>query len=107
MLLNSRINRSNSHFMSRRICIVVSFSWDTERLKRGVLVSRRHRLVAGLVARVHRFTYGDDRVLAAVFGGYKVKLDSQRDVKQRRALAVLALDNLSVGDTRQDAQPVL
>ena len=65
--------------------VVVALSRDTEGLEGCVLVSRRHRLVAGLVARVHRFAYGDDRVLATVFGCYKVKLDGQRDVEQRRA----------------------
>jgi len=89
------------------VSVVVALSRDTEGLEGCVLVSRRHRLVAGLVARVHRLAYGDNRVLAAVFGGYKVKLDGQRDVEQRRALTILALDNLSVGDARQDAQPVL
>lgn len=89
------------------VSVVVALSRDTEGLEGCVLVSRRHRLVAGLVARVHRFTNRDDRVLAAVFGCYKVKLHSQRDVEQRRALAVLAFNNLSVSDARQDAQTVL
>ena len=89
------------------VSVVVALSRDTEGLKGCVLVSRRHRLVAGLIARVHRFTNCDDRVLAAVFGGYKVKLDSQRDVEQRRALAVLTLDDLAISHARQDAQAVL
>lgn len=67
------------------VSVVVALSRDTEGLEGCVLVSRRHRLVAGLVARVHRFAYGDDRMLAAVLGCYKVKLDGQRDVEQRRA----------------------
>lgn len=87
--------------------VVVALSRDTEGLEGCVLVSRRHRLVAGLVARVHRFTYGNDRMLAAVFGCYKVKLNGQRDVEQRSALTVLALDNLAVSHARQDAQAVL
>lgn len=89
------------------VSVVVALSRDTEGLEGCVLVSRRHRLVAGLVARVHRLAYGDDRVFTAVLGCYKVKLDGQRDVKQRRALAVLALNNLSVSNARQDAQAVL
>ena len=87
--------------------VVVALSRDTEGLEGCVLVSGRHRLVAGLIARVHRFAYRNDRVLAAIFSGHKVKLDGQRDVEQRRALAVLALDNLAVSHARQDAQAVL
>lgn len=87
--------------------VVVALSRNTKGLEGCVLVSRRHRLVAGLVARVHRLTNRDDRVLATVLGCYKVKLDGQRDVEQRRALAVLALDNLAVSHARQDAQAVL
>lgn len=67
------------------VSVVVALGRDTEGLEGCVLVSRRHRLVAGLIARVHRFTNCDDRVLAAVLGCYKVKLDGQRDVEQRRA----------------------
>lgn len=89
------------------VCVVIALGRDAEGLEGCVLVSRRHRLVAGLVARVHRLAYRDDRVLAAILGGYKVKLDGQRDVEQRRTLAILALNNLSVGNARQDAQAVL
>ena len=87
--------------------VVVALSRDTEGLEGCVLVSRRHRLVAGLVARVHRLAYRNDRVLRAILGGHKLKLNGQRALETRRALAVLALDNLSVGDARQDAQTVL
>ena len=87
--------------------VVVALSRDTEGLEGCVLVSRRHRLVAGLVARVHRLAYRNDRVLRAILGCYKVKLDSQRDVEQRRALPVLALNDLAVSHARQDAQAVL
>ena len=93
--------------MSRRIRIVIPFGWYAKRLKRGVLVSRRHSLVAGLVARIHCLTDRNDGVLAPILGSHKVKLDGQRHVEQRRTLAVLALDDLAVSHARQDAQAVL